>query len=70
MKNIPRFIALIALLAIFINAFHSCAPGNMTTDIDGKRVRKSLDPVSRKSEPLPKNFILKEKKRPVLGQEK
>jgi hypothetical protein len=70
MKYFGRLITLVGLVFCMMAASFSCSTSNMTTDIDGKRVRKSADAVSRKNEPLPKNFILKEKKRAILGQEK
>jgi hypothetical protein len=64
------------ILAVFIIAFgfslSSCSKNNFSHNYNKKRHSSAptIDPVAHKSKPLRKTFIVPEKKKPILGQQK
>ncbi|NOY51202.1 MAG: hypothetical protein GXO88_11670 [Chlorobi bacterium] len=62
------FIPIVVLLIAF--AMSSCSKGLSTHNYNARRNQSSVDPVSTKTTPVRKKYIIKNKRRNILGQKK
>jgi PBP1b-binding outer membrane lipoprotein LpoB len=71
MKSFPK-ILLAAVILAFVFILSSCSKNNFSHNYNKKRHQSSssIDPVAHKSKPLRKTFIIPDKKKPILGQQK
>lgn len=71
MKVFLRTITL-TLAVVFMVSVSSCSKKNYSSKSYAKRGSSSstIDPVTKKSEPVRKTYIVPQKKKKVLGQEK
>ena len=69
MKGLNKVFLFVVVL-IFSIALYSCSGSSNTHKYNAKRGQTTIDPVSSKGSPVGKKFILKSKRKPILGQKK
>jgi uncharacterized lipoprotein YehR (DUF1307 family) len=62
------FIPIIVLVIAF--AMLSCSKNTVSHNYNARRNTSSIDPVSTKTTPVRKKYIIKNKRRKILGQKK
>jgi len=70
-KRLPKSLAIVFMISLLMLSYTSCS--SMKSDLNTRREIKNnskATPVSKKKEPLPKNFKLKKSKQSILGQER
>jgi len=71
MKVLSKIILAVFLISLAMT-FSSCSKKSYSHNYNKKRGSSSstIDPVSQKSDPIRKNYIVPDKRKKVLGQEK
>lgn len=71
MGNLKKLVFLVVVIVLSIT-LSNCSKSNFSHNYRAKSMgsSSSIDPVSKKTTPVRKNYIIAGKKRKVLGQEK